>query len=167
MNTISKKLSPLKKMKETPDDLTFYVTQTKTTHWTLDYESFTQNYVDYFGEEIETDDEFDERCKKLWKKVCYYASDCDEIALDEADCDDEVDEEYVCDGTHEFIETIINAFNKVCPYYKKYKELQDKKLEEEKKHIQMLEDERKQKKEAEKQQKIAELTAELEKLRSS
>jgi hypothetical protein len=172
--TTPQKIS-MKKEKKTLDSIEFTVLQTKMTSFHLDYLAFTENYVKEYPEHIETIEEFENRCKTIWKKVCGYAGKYDEIALEEADADDDVDEDYVCDSSHDFIDDIVDEYNKTCPKFKEFQEYEKKKLEEEKKErerflMMMAEEARERKwyeeKEA-KQKKIAELTAQLELLRSS
>jgi hypothetical protein len=175
----------MKKEKKTPNEITFNVMQTKNTSYTLDYNEFVQYYmnnIEYNG--VIEDEEFEEICQEVWRLVCKNTDRHDEIELEEADCDDDVDEDYVCDSSHDFVNDIIDEYKK-CPRWQKIVEkdeeqkrlhceavkqamLEARSFEEEKKHIMRLEEERKRGEEFRaKQQKIAELTAELEKLRSS
>jgi hypothetical protein len=172
--TTPQKIS-MKKEKKTLDSIEFTVLQTKMTSFHLDYQAFIENNIKEYPEHIETTEEWEKRCATIWKIVCSKTGKYDEIALDEADGDDDVDEDYVCDASHDFIDDIVDEYNKTCPKFKAFKEYEKKKLEEEKKErerfVMMLAEETREKKWNEeqeaKQKKIAELTAELEKLRSS
>jgi hypothetical protein len=158
------------------DSIEFTVVQTKMTSFHLDYQAFMENYIQEYPEDLEcseTTEEFENRCETIWKMVCSKTGKYDEIALDEADCDDDVDEDYVCDSSHDYIQDIVDEYNKTCPKWKAYDELQRKNREEEhrKREEKKKQDEEAKKQKTEedikKQQKIAELTAQLEKLRSS
>jgi len=175
----------MKKEKKTPNEITFNVLQTKRTSHSLDYKDFVEYYmntIEYSG--VIEDKEFEEICQEVWRLLCKNADKYHQIELDEADDDDDVDEDYVSDCSHDFFNDIIDEYKK-CPRWQRVVEkdeeqkrlhceavkqamLEARALEEEHKHIMRLEEERKKGEEFRaKQQKIAELTAELEKLRSS
>jgi hypothetical protein len=120
----------MKKEKKTPEYIMFHVTQTKTTSFDLTYKAFQQNYVTDYPEEIETEEEFDNRCLILWNMVHKRADHNDEIKLEDADCDDDVDEDYVSDASHDFIACIVEKYDKTCPKWKAYQERQLKKEQE-------------------------------------
>jgi hypothetical protein len=128
MTTPQKKT--MKNEKKTPDTLNFNVTQTKTTSFELEYDHFLNEYMTSYPDEIETEDEFYARSKEIWNLVCEEADD-DEIDLEEADCDDDVDNDYVDDASKDFVDSIIYEYNKTCPKYKAYKEFELKKQKEE------------------------------------
>jgi hypothetical protein len=165
----------MKKVKKDLDSIEFTVLQTKVTSFHLDYQAFIENYITEYPEHIETTEEWEKRCETIWKIVCSKTGKYDEIALEEADCDDDVDEDYVCDASHDFIGDIVDEYDRTCPKFKAFKEYELKKKREElerwrKEHEEKkkAEEEKKRMEEQEaKQQKIAELTAQLEKLRSS
>jgi hypothetical protein len=172
--TTPQKIS-MKKEKKTPSTIEFTVLQTKMTSFHLDYLAFTENYVKEYPEHIETTEDFEKRCETIWKIVCSNAGKYDEIALEEADCDDDVDEDYVCDSSHDFIGDIVDEYDKTCPKFKAFKEYELKKKQEElerwrkeQEEKKKAEEEKKKMEEQEaKQKKIAELTAQLALLRSS
>jgi hypothetical protein len=158
----------MKKEKKTPEYIMFNVLQTKNTSFELTYRAFQENYIQEYPEHIETTEEFEERCKTIWKKVSEETDKHDEIELDEADCDDDVDEEYVCDASHDFIQPIVDKYDETCPKFKAFLEYEQKRqIEEDRKRAEAKAKAEHEAKEKVKQQKIAELTAQLEKLRSS
>ena len=129
MTTPQKKT--MKNEKKTPNCLMFNVTQTKTSTHTLHYvDDFLNEYMTSYPDEIETEEEFYARSREIWNLVCEEADD-DEIDLEEADCDDDVDNDYMEDASKDFIDSIIYEYNKTCPKYKAYKEFELKKQKEE------------------------------------
>jgi hypothetical protein len=165
---------PMKKQKKTKnlDQITFNVEQTKKTYFFLDYQTFKENYLTDFEYCDIDDDEFDKVAREIWQLVCKETDKHDEIELDDADCDDDVDEDYVCDASHDFIDNIVEQYKRT----PRGLELAE---ESKKKHLEIIinqqnrlreEAEKKAKEEQAKKtkaQQIAELTAQLEKLRSS
>jgi hypothetical protein len=125
----SQKIS-MKKEKNTPEYIVFHVTQTKTTCFELDYQAFKENYVAEYPEDIETEEEFENRCLILWNMVHKRADHNNEIKCVDADCDDDVDEDYVCDSSHEFIGPIVEKYDKTCPKWKAFQERELKKEQE-------------------------------------
>lgn len=147
--TTPQKIS-LKNEKKTPEYVLFHVTQTKTTYFDLTYRAFQENYVTEYPEEIETEEEFENRCLILWNMVHKRADHNDEIKLEDADCDDDVDEEYVCDASHEFIQHIVDKYDKTCPKWKAY---QERELKKEQERLERLRKEQEEKKKAEEERK--------------
>jgi hypothetical protein len=149
MTTPQKKT--MKKEKKTPEYITFNVEQTKITSFELDYQAFKENYVEEYPEHLETDEEFENRCLIIWNMVYMKTNvDNDEINLEDADCDDDVDEDYVCDASHDFIQPIVDKYNKTCPKFKAYQEIKLKKEQEE---LERLRKEQEEKKKADEERK--------------
>jgi hypothetical protein len=82
--------------------------------------------------------------------VCKRTDEYDEIGLPEADCDDDVDEDYVCDASHEFITPIVDKYNKTCP---KFKEWQERELKKHQEELERCRKEQEEKKKAEEERK--------------